>query len=277
VIVFPNCKINLGLNIIRKRTDGFHDIESVFYPVGLTDALEVVTAGNSTEPLQFSASGLAIEGATETNLCHNAFSMLKKFFPQIPPTQMHLHKAIPIGAGLGGGSSDAAFTLKLLNMKFGLEITTESLLDFALQLGSDCPFFIMNKPCFASGRGEFLESINIDLGAYKIVIVNPGIHISTAEVFSMVKPVHPSKSIRQVIQQPLLSWKNELKNDFEEIIFAAHPEIGDIKDELYRTGALYASMTGSGSSVYGIFEKSNEPGFSFPSTYFVKQLIGEAQ
>jgi len=277
VIVFPNCKINLGLNIIRKRTDGFHDLESVFYPINLTDALEVISPVNLAEPVEFSTSGLEIEGEPGTNLCQRAVALLKNFFPKIPPIQMHLHKGIPIGAGLGGGSSDAAFTLTLLNRKFGLGITTESLLDFALQLGSDCPFFIINKPCFASGRGEFLESVNIDLSAYKILIVNPAIHTSTAEVFSMVKHMHPSKSIRQIIQQPPASWKNELKNDFEEAVFRAHPEISHVKVELYRAGALYASMTGTGSSVYGIFEKSDAARFSFPSNYFVKELFGQAQ
>ena len=277
MILFPNSKINLGLNIIRKRTDGFHDLESVFYPIDLTDALEVISPGKLTELIEFSTTGLEIEGEPGTNLCPRAFSLLKKFFPRIPAVQMHLHKAIPIGAGLAGGSSDAAFTLKLLNEKFSLGISTESLLNFALQLGSDCPFFIINKPCFATGRGELLEPVDIDLSAYKILIVNPAIHISTSEVFSRVKPLLPSKSILQIIQQPVTSWKNELRNDFEEAVFTANPDIAHIKDELYRAGGLYASMTGTGSTVYGIFEKRNEAKFSFPPNYFVKELFDQAQ
>jgi len=188
VIVFPNCKINLGLNILAKRSDGYHDLETVFYPIGITDALEIIALQNAEQEIEFSTSGLQLNTKTASNLCIKAFDLLKQFFPQIPAVKIHLHKAIPIGGGLGGGSSDAAFTLRLLNEKFNLRLSTESLLDFAMRLGSDCPFFVVNKPCFASGRGEFLERLKVDLSGYKLVIVNPGVHIDTAEAFSLVTP-----------------------------------------------------------------------------------------
>jgi len=279
VIAFPNCKINLGLNVIHKRNDGYHDIETVFYPINIVDAIEVIADETSPQAqrIQFSFSGIALNGKAEENLCVRAYELLRGNFPEMPALKMHLHKTIPVGAGLGGGSSDAAFSLRLLNDKFNLKLSIESLLDYALQLGSDCPFFIINKPCFATGRGEFLKPINLVLSNYKMVIANPGIDISTSEVFSLVKPIRPSKSILDIIQEPIDSWKNELKNDFEEAVFKAHSEISDIKNELYRAGALYASMTGTGSTVYGIFEKENEAKFSFPSNYIVRELFGQPQ
>jgi 4-diphosphocytidyl-2-C-methyl-D-erythritol kinase len=274
VVVFPNCKINLGLNIVRKRNDGFHDIETVFYPIALQDALETIKIDTVKESIQFTTSGETIKGKAEDNLCIKAYQLLKKDFPQIHDIKMHLHKTIPAGAGLGGGSSDGAFTLKLLNQKFDLGLSTEKLMEYALQLGSDCPFFIINKPCFATGRGELLESIKLDLSAYKLVIVNPGIHVNTTEAFSLINPVIQSKSINQTIQQPIKTWKDELKNDFEEPVFKKYPEIKNIKDYFYKAEDIYASMTGSGSTVYGIFAKDKTIEFSFPSNYFVRELTG---
>jgi 4-diphosphocytidyl-2-C-methyl-D-erythritol kinase len=278
VIVFPNCKINLGLNIIRKRSDGFHDIETIFYPLAIHDALEIIQTAleeniqSSIFNIQFSTSGLIVDGKAEDNLCPRAWQLLKKDFPELPSVKMHLHKTIPYGAGLGGGSADAAFTLTLLNRNFNLQLSTEKLLGYALQLGSDCPFFIINKPCFATGRGESLEPIALNLSAYTFVIVNPGIHVNTAEAFSLVTPALPSISVKQIIQQPVETWRGELKNDFEEAIFSKYPEIKNIKEELYKAGAVYASMSGSGSTVYGIFEKDKESRLSFPAAYFVKRL-----
>jgi len=272
VIVFPNCKINLGLHIIRKRSDGFHDIETVFYPLGIQDALEIIQTDEQKKNIQYSASGLPIEGKTEDNLCIKAYQLLKKDFPGLPAVKLHLHKTIPPGAGLGGGSADAAFTLKLVNQQFNLGLSTEKLLDYSLQLGSDCPFFIINKPSFATGRGEFLESIRLDLRDYKFAIVNPGIRVSTAWAFSKISPALSSTPIKEIIQQPIEIWKKELKNDFEEVVFFQHPEIKNIKDELYKAGAIYASMSGSGSTVYGIFKKENEVNLSFPDNYFIKEL-----
>ncbi len=280
MVLFPNSKINLGLNIIRKRNDGFHDIETIFYPLEIQDALEVIQTDKSNENtqhsifnIQFSTSGLTVEGKSENNLCIKAYQLLKKDFPQLPAIKMHLHKTIPPGAGLGGGSSDGAFALKLLNQKFNLGLSAEKLIDYALQLGSDCPFFIINKPCFATGRGEFLETIELNLTAYKFIIVNPGIHIDTAEAFSMINPVYTSKSIKKIIQQRIETWKKELKNDFEESVFKKYPEIKKIKNDLNNAGAIYTSMTGSGSTIYGIFQKESTAKLSFPKNYFVKELI----
>jgi len=197
---------------------------------------------------------------------------LKKEFPQLPTIQLHLYKAIPMGAGLGGGSADGAFTLRLLNKKFGLSLSEKQLINYALQLGSDCPFFILNKPCFAKGRGEILEQLNIDLSDFKILLVHPGIHINTTRAFSTVKPVLSKKSLKDIIQQPIETWKKELKNDFEDPVFVQYPEIKNIKGELYRSGAIYSSMSGSGSAVYAIFEKDKKLSLPFPGNYFVKEL-----
>jgi 4-diphosphocytidyl-2-C-methyl-D-erythritol kinase len=266
MVLFPNCKINIGLNVIRKRSDGYHDLETVFYPVALNDALEII---RSTE-ISFQLSGLPVNGATENNLCLKAYHLLKKDFPDLPPVSIHLHKAIPIGAGLGGGSADAAFMLTLLKRKFLLDLSQDELINYALQLGSDCPFFIVNKPSFATGRGEKLSPVELDLSEYEIVLVNPKIHISTKEAFSQLVPAIPEKAISEIIRQPVLTWKDELKNDFEKTVFENYPAIKKIKDELYLAGALYASMTGTGSTVFGIFDKNRKTEFSFPSEYIIK-------
>ena len=271
MIVFPNCKINLGLNILRKRADGFHDLETIFYPVGLKDALEIIRSEDEV-PVQYSSSGFPIDGATENNLCIKAYHLLKNDFPQIPAVKMHLHKSIPMGAGLGGGSADAAFTLQLLNTKFQLELTEEQLLKYAAALGSDGPFFIINKPCFATGRGEILQTIQLNLSGYDIVLINPGIHINTGWAFTQLQPSVPEKSISKIILQPIESWKKVLTNDFEEPVFKAHPEIKIIKEKLYEHGALYSAMSGSGSTVFGIFKKAETQNFHFPTNYLVQSI-----
>lgn len=268
MITFPNCKINLGLNIICKRSDGYHDLETIFYPVPVKDAIEVIEG----PAFRFSKSGLDINGDNDNNLCVKAYSSLKKDFPRIPPVQIHLHKAVPIGAGLGGGSADGAFTLKLLNKKFNLELSEKHLIDYSLQLGSDCPFFIVNKPCFATGRGEILEQLKLDLSGYKIVLVHPGIHVSTEWAFANIDPGRRTVSLKQVIHSPIKSWKQELKNDFEVPVFNKYPEIKKIKDDLYYAGATYAAMSGSGSAVYGIFEKKKQLSLSFPTNYFIREI-----
>jgi 4-diphosphocytidyl-2-C-methyl-D-erythritol kinase len=273
MVLFPNCKINLGLNVIRKRGDGFHDIETVFYPVKIFDALEIVSSENN---FQYTHSGLPINNEERNNLCIKAFELLKKDFPQVASIKMHLHKTIPIGGGLGGGSSDAASTLKLLDQKFNLGLSTEKLLDYALQLGSDGPFFIINKPCYATGRGEFLEHIKLDLPVFKFVIVNPQIHISTAWAFSQIAPTLPVRSIKEIIQQPIETWQADLKNDFEEVVFKQHAEIKSIKEELYKAGAVYSSLSGSGSTVYGIFNREEKSQLNFSPSYFVRELFGQA-
>ena len=272
MIVFPNCKINLGLHILQKRTDGFHDLETVFYPVALQDALEIVQNSSPDPDIQFTISGLTIDAVPQQNICVKAYRSLKKDFPELPSVKMHLHKVIPSGAGLGGGSSDGAFTLSSLNKKFNLGLTEEQLIGYALQLGSDCPFFIKNKPCYATGRGEKLEETELNLGNYKIVLINPKIHIPTGKAFSKISPLSQRTSIKELIQKPIEQWKAVLKNDFEEVVFAEHIEIKQIKEKLYQQGAVYASMSGSGSSVYGLFEKNIELQFDFPSLYFVKEI-----
>ncbi len=272
MIVFPNCKINLGLHILQKRTDGFHDIETVFYPVALKDALEVVQNPSPISKMQFTTSGLIIDSTPEQNICFKAYQLLKKDFPQLPSIKMHLHKVIPSGAGLGGGSSDGAFTLSLLNKKFNLELNEDQLIHYALQLGSDCPYFIKNKPCHATGRGEKLEEIEVNLSTYKIVLVNPQIHINTGRAFSKIIPSNQRTSVKEIIQKPIEQWKDWLKNDFEEIVFAEHPEIKTIKEKLYQQGAVYASMSGSGSTVYGLFEKNAPIKSNFPQYYFIKEV-----
>jgi 4-diphosphocytidyl-2-C-methyl-D-erythritol kinase len=268
MIVFPNCKINLGLNIIRKREDTFHDLETVFFPVGLYDALEILPAENKT---QLTVSGI-YTGNNEDNLCMKAFYLLKKDYPQLPVVNIHLLKTIPLGAGLGGGSADAAYTLQLLNKKFNLNIPDEKMYIYALQLGSDCPFFLFNKSCLATSRGEVLEEVNVSLSGYKILLINPGIHISTSEAFSKINPAIPVKRIKEIIQQPIESWKEELHNDFEKYIFEKYSEIKKIKEELYKNGAIYAALSGSGSTVFGIFKKDFMINYSVDATYFYKLI-----
>jgi len=267
LIVFPNCKINLGLNILRKRPDNYHDIETVFYPVDLKDALEIVANENNKN--QFTVTGLPV-GDFENNLCSKAYNLLKKDYPSLPSIKIHLHKAIPIGAGLGGGSADAAFTLQILKEKFLTKLTVAQLRDYALQLGSDCPFFLYNKPCLASGRGELLKVLDIDLSSYKIMIVNPGIQINTAWAFSKIKPAMPPTSIREIITQPVETWESNLVNDFEIPIFENYPEIKKIKSTLYKAGAVYASLSGSGSTMFGIFNKTSSLPANLFNGFFVR-------
>lgn len=272
MLLFPNCKINLGLNIIRKREDGYHDLETVFYPVPWQDALEgIIPAANQEQTLIFSSTGLPIEGNPENNLCAKAYQLIKKDYPRIPGLHLHLHKIIPMGAGLGGGSADGAFTLILLNKIFRLGLSAQQLAGYALQLGSDCPFFIENKPCLASGRGEILEEIKLDLSGYRFVMVHPPVHVSTAKAFAGIKPQKPEKPISEIIRQPINTWKNQLVNDFEAAIARDYPEISQIRDTLYQKGALYAAMSGSGSTVFGIFEKQPSLNFHFPASYRIFQ------
>jgi len=265
MIVFPNCKINLGLNVIRKREDGYHDLETCFLPVTLRDALEAVPA----EHPHLTVTGL-YAGNDADNLCMKAYHLLKKDYPQIAGVAMHLHKVIPAGAGLGGGSADAAFTLQLLNKIFGLNISANQINVYALQLGSDCPFFLINKPCIATGRGEILKDIKLPLKNFRVALINPGIHISTGIAFKNIQPTIPQKTIEQIISQPVETWKNFLKNDFEKYVFERYPTVKKIKEDLYNAGAIYASMSGSGSTVYGIFD--NKGGITYKSKlgYFYK-------
>lgn len=276
MVIFPNCKINLGLNITGKREDCYHDLETVFYPLPFCDALEIITNTENalTPPVQFSATGLTVDGTEENNLCIKAYHLLKNDFPHLPSVKMHLHKAIPMGAGLGGGSADGAFTLLLLNKKYQLNLSTAQLINYALALGSDCPFFIINKPCFGLGRGEILQEIELDLSSYKFVIVNPKIHINTGWAFSQITPVQPNESIKKIIQQPIKTWKNSLVNDFEKPVLNHYPQLQLLKEQLYGNGAVYAGMSGSGSTFFGIFPKSQAVNLILPPAYFVKEIPG---
>lgn len=278
MVLFPNCKINLGLHVTSKRRDGYHNIETVFLPVEWLDAIEVVTNANCTPsdskplPIQFSSSGLSIPGALQANICIKAYHLLKKDFPDLPPILLHLHKTIPTGAGLGGGSSNGAFTLILLNNKFNLRLTTKQLMDYAAHLGSDCPFFMVNQPCYATGKGEKINSLSLDLSQFSFLIVHPGIHIQTAWAFSNITPKAPHLSLEKIIQQPIAAWKNTLFNDFELPVFEKYPQIKTLKETLYQHGALYASLSGSGSAVFGIFHKNQVPHLEWNKDYLHKMI-----
>ena len=264
MIQFPHCKINLGLSILEKRKNGFHNLETVFYPVGLKDIIEITPLSNPTQEVTFSSSGIAVPGNDADNLCVKAYQLLKKDHSHLPSIQMHLHKAIPMGAGLGGGSSDATAVIKILNKLFTLALSEDALLQYTAQLGSDCPFFLHEQPCHATGRGEILNPISLSLKDYQIVLIHPAISISTAWAFQQIQPAFKEKNILDIIQQPISTWKQDLINDFESPILAAHPILQSIKTELYEKGAIYASMSGSGSSFFGIFEQSTiMPSFSF--------------
>jgi 4-diphosphocytidyl-2-C-methyl-D-erythritol kinase len=253
MVSFPPCKINLGLNILSKRPDGYHDLETVFYPIPWTDVLEIIPSSK----LSFQSTGNAIPGREEDNLCLRAYHLIKAEF-DIAPVQIHLHKIIPTGGGLGGGSADAAYTLRILNEIFELKLSVEQLSRYASQLGSDCAFFIHDEPMHGSGRGELLEKTEANLKGKFFVLVNPGIHVATSHAFAGVTPGVPAHRLKEIIQQPIEKWSQTLKNDFEQSVFINYPAIADIKKQLYSMGAVYASMSGSGSSVFGIFESEKK-------------------
>lgn len=253
MICFPNAKINLGLNITEKRNDGFHNIETVFYPINWTDALEVVEHKNSAQEFNLHLSGIPISGSLEDNLLYKAYQLIKKE-TKVPFVDVYLHKNLPMGAGLGGGSSDAAFFINLINDQFALNLNETKRLDIARQLGSDCAFFIKNKPVFAYEKGDVFKELNLDLSMYSIVVIYPNVHSNTKEAYSLVKPSIPKKSLTDILGQPIETWKNDLKNDFEHSIFSKYPVVAEIKNELYSQGAVYACMSGSGSAVFGVFE-----------------------
>ena len=254
MITYPNAKINLGLNIVEKRPDGYHNLETVFYPINLQDALEVNDLEGEGE-YTLKISGTPIEGELDNNLVVKAYRLLKKDFPNMGSINIHMYKHIPTGAGLGGGSADAAFMLKLLNEKFKLNLSTEKLEEYAATLGADCAFFIQNKPVFASGIGNIFEEINLSLKGYYLVLVKPDIFVSTKDAFANIIPMKPNHSLKEIIRMPVETWRATMKNDFEESVFKKYPEIAAIKDKLYDMGAIYASMSGSGSSVFGIFRE----------------------
>ncbi|MBP6402664.1 MAG: 4-(cytidine 5'-diphospho)-2-C-methyl-D-erythritol kinase [Bacteroidia bacterium] len=254
MISFPNCKINLGLHVLGKRPDGFHDIETIFYPVPWNDILEIVPNEDLNANTEFKSTGIRVFGPKEKNLCLKAYQLLSEKYT-LPPVKMHLHKIIPIGAGLGGGSADAANTLLNLNKLFKLNIAEEEMEKFSSELGSDCAFFIRNKAMYATEKGNVLEPITLKLKNLFIVIVKPRVHISTVEAYAGISPQKKKISLKELVRFPIEEWKNQIENDFEKTIFETHPGIRNIKTKLYKFGALYASMSGSGSAVYGLFKE----------------------
>lgn len=249
MIAFPNAKINIGLNVTRKREDGYHDLETIFYPLLIRDAVEIIEA----DELQFSSTGIVIPGNADENICLKAYNLLKRDY-DLPPLHIHLHKNIPIGAGLGGGSADAAFLIKLLNDKFNLGLSIADMENYARRIGADCAFFISNKSVYAFGKGDVFEDIDLDLSAYYKVLVMPPVHVSTQDAYAGIKPKLAQTSLKELVSLPIENWKDSVKNDFEDSVFVKYPVISDLKKALYDHGAAYASMSGSGASVYGLFK-----------------------
>lgn len=268
MIVFPNCKINLGLRVVRMRPDGYHDIETVMVPVhGLCDALEILP--DAGDDCTFTSSGLAIDAPAEKNLCVQAYRLMRRRYG-IAGVKMHLHKHIPFGAGLGGGSSDAVFALRLLSDLFALHLPDTELESLAAELGSDTVFFVRNRPMLAEGRGELLSPVKLDLSAYSIIIVKPPFGVSTAEAYAGIVPAEPECPLTEILSGGIQTWKEKLRNDFEPSVFRKYPEIAALKKGLYAAGAVYASMSGSGSAVFGLFRDIPPPEhIQFPDNYFV--------
>ncbi len=254
MLVFPNAKLNLGLYVTGQRPDGFRTLESVFVPLPWCDALELLPAAETSLTL----TGRPIPGEPATNLCLRAYELLRADF-ELPPVRLHLHKIVPIGAGLGGGSADAAFALRALNEIFDLQLPPAALTDYARRLGSDCAFFITNKPVLAREKGDVFDDITLDLAGTACKVVYPGLHIGTAEAYARVTPRAPRHALREALAQPLDTWRHTVSNDFEEALTPAYPVLAEIKQQLYGAGAAYASLSGSGSAVYGLF-----PGLEMP-------------
>ncbi len=277
MITFPCAKINLGLNIVGIRDNGYHDIETVFFPIPITDKIEIHIKKeyfSTNTDCSIELSGQKIAGNTEDNLVVKAYHLLKKDF-QIPPIKIKLDKYIPTQAGLGGGSSDAAHMLKLLNDLFLLHLDTETMQHYAAQLGADCAVFIKNTPAFATGMGEILHpmpALTTILNRYFIAIVKPDVAVSTKEAYQQIKVSKPKKSCNDIVAQPIETWKEDLINDFEVSVFQQHPILKNIKQQLYQQGAIYASMSGSGSALYGLFEKAPKNLNNIFSDCFIKVI-----
>jgi len=267
MLLFPNAKINLGLSVTEKRPDGYHNLLTVFYPIGLCDILEFIEDPRLQRgQCSLTLTGIAVDGDPVNNLCSKAYRLLYDDYV-LPGISAHLHKVIPVGSGLGGGSADAAFMLRGIRHLFELPITDEKLEEYASRLGSDCAFFIRNLPVSASERGNKFKDLRLSLDDYYLALVCPPVHVNTSEAYSRVIPAVPEKTPERVVQLPVKTWKGELKNDFEKSIFSLYPEIEGIKDKLYAMGALYASMSGSGSSVFGIFREMPSIAHEFPDCF----------
>ena len=251
----PIAKINLGLNVVEKRPDGYHNLETVFYPVQIEDALEVYPMDPefpSEYDCDLKVTNITIDGDEQRNLVVRAYNLLKADFPTLPRIHAHLYKGIPTQAGMGGGSSDCGFMITLLNDMFKLGLSDQEMIDYAAHLGADCAFFILNRPCYAEGIGEKLQPIDLDLKGWYLSLVRPDIPVSTREAFALIKPHYPEVNCREVVKQPIESWRDALVNDFEGSVFAVHPELGAVKDRLYELGATYAAMSGSGSTLFAL-------------------------
>ena len=277
MISFPIAKINLGLNVVEKRPDGYHNLQTVFYPVPIKDALEVHVmdeAFPSDYDCDLKVTNITIEGDEQRNLVVRAYQLLKQDFPTLPRIHSHLWKGIPTQAGMGGGSSDCAYMMLLLNQQFQLGLTDEQLIEYAAKLGADCAFFILSRPCYAEGIGEKLQPIDLSLSGYYIAVVRPDIPVPTKEAFSRIRPHYPAQNCRETVMQPVETWRDTLINDFEESVFALHPEIGNIKQQLYDMGATYAAMSGSGSALFGLFKKQPDSlSQAFPNMFTFSSLL----
>ena len=270
MILFPQAKINLGLNVVERRPDGYHNLETVFYPVPLQDALEVQVMADefpSDVDCDLKVTGISVEGDERRNLVVRAYELLKQEFPQLPRVHAHLYKAIPTQAGMGGGSSDCAAMLTLLNREFRLGLTEEQLISRAARLGADCPFFIVNRPAYAEGIGERLQPVGLDLGGWFLAVVRPDIPVPTKEAFALIVPRRPAVNCRDLVARPVGRWRGVLLNYFEKSVFAQHPEIGRVKEQLYELGAVYSAMSGSGSAVFGLFRKLFDLSDYFPNMF----------
>jgi 4-diphosphocytidyl-2-C-methyl-D-erythritol kinase len=270
LLTFPNAKLNLGLYVTARRPDGYHSLESVFLPLPWADVLEVLPAPKGQEAASLALTGRPIPGEVATNLCLKAYELLKADFPALPAAQLHLHKIVPIGAGLGGGSADAAFALRAISDVFKLNLSVEVLESYARRLGADCAFFIQNQPRLALEKGDVFEDISLNLAGTACVVVYPGLHISTAEAYARIVPQAPKMPLRAALAQPIGTWRDTVSNDFETALTPTYPVLADIKQQLYAAGATYASLSGSGSAVYGLFAGVDEaPTLPWPADYVV--------
>ena len=273
MLVFPNAKLNLGLYVTERRPDGFHTLESVFVPLPWTDALELLPAPAGQAQNSITLTGRPIPGDPATNLCLRAYELLQVDFPQLPPVQLFLHKIVPIGAGLGGGSADAAFALKAANDLFSLNLSPETLESYARRLGSDCAFFIRNQPVLAVERGDVFEKIDLSLTGTACVVVYPNLHIGTAEAYARISPQPPKHPLRAALAQPLSTWRDTVSNDFETALTPTYPALAEIKEQLYAAGAIYVSLSGSGSAVYGLWASGEPAAMTWPAEYTVWQGV----
>lgn len=270
MITFPIAKINLGLNVVEKRPDGYHNLQTVFYPIPIMDALEITPMSDgfpSAVDCDLKVTNITIDGDEQRNLVVRAYQLLKQDFPQLPRVHAHLWKGIPTQAGMGGGSSDCAYMIRMLNETFELRLTNKQMQQYAASLGADCAFFIESRPCYAEGIGEQIQPIALDLSGWHIGVVRPDIPVPTKEAFSRLHPHYPALNCREVVMQPVETWREQLSNDFEESVFALHPEIGAVKEQLYQMGATYAAMSGSGSALFGLFKEETDLQSAFPEMF----------